>query len=77
MGKVGGLGRRVGWWLDGKLGGDVGGKLGLGERKFWVLGVGWGVWLGVLSVRDTGDGMLILFFATFSFCLQVIFSLSS
>lgn len=45
--------RRLMWWL-----GDDVMFLGShwGRRDEWVFGLGWGLWMGVLCVVDTGDG---------------------
>lgn len=42
------------WWLDGEV------REGWGERRLWVLGMIWALWMGVLCVRETGDGMFVL-----------------
>ena len=57
---------KVSWWLDDEaLGG------GWGTWKDWVVGGGWTVWLGVLAVRETGDGMLKWVFAWLNYDLSL------
>ena len=45
--------RRVSWWMGEEI------VYGWGERKFWIAGVAWWVWLIVVCVTGTGDGKLI------------------
>ncbi|KAL9610686.1 MAG: hypothetical protein Q9167_004634 [Letrouitia subvulpina] len=42
---------RVQWWLDDEV------VSGWGTWREWVVGGSWAVWLMVLAMRDTGDGM--------------------
>lgn len=46
---------RVQWWLDDEV------VSGWGTWREWVVGGSWAVWLMVLAMRDTGDGMSTFF----------------
>lgn len=63
--------RRWAWWL----GGDVvfldGHSNTWGQRDQWVFGTAWMVWLLVLSILDTGDGMSVLLLCFCSFLPRV------
>jgi hypothetical protein len=45
--------RKDKWYLGGRF--NVGGADG-GQRGLWFAGIAWSVWLGFLSVHNTGNG---------------------
>ena len=51
IGSPGSLWARLKWALDDEV------VEGWGTRKEWLITGGWGLWLLLLVVRDTGDGM--------------------
>ena len=50
-GRLSGLGARLSWALDDEV------VEGWGTGMEWLVGGVWMMWLGLLAVKDTGDGM--------------------